>query len=183
MGRTRPRSRQRASQARCVQRRSNPGGIAGDVAGDGADSAGIQLGRKPLRVVGLKVGSPDPFGPDGLARRCRPGGLHRGRPSGSGNRAELGQRAVGDHQLLVRGRLEREVGVAREQDPAGGEVDGHRRRLAAQVAAHRGRIGCRRGEQGDGAARSREPCSKSHRTQILPENLGLSESQDGTGGP
>src|SRR5205823_1740579 len=109
--------------------------------------------------------------------------------------AELDERAVGDGQLLVRGGLEGEAGVAGEEGLAGREIDGDRRRLSrrdsagvqrARQVSRRGRSGCPspdRSEERHDAADHGDPPPTTHWDRLCPKNLGLSEIENGAGGP
>ena len=94
--------------------------------------------------------------------------------------AELDERAVGDGQLLVRGRREGPVHVAGEERRPGRQIDRHRGRLGrcdradAKGAlelprgARRGRVGSDRGEQGHEAPEGGQASPEGH-AEIVPE--------------
>ena len=158
-----------------------PRAVACDLARDRADPEAVEPLRQPLQVVGLQrrvaealqhQASP----PD--APHLLPFAEHGGVEPVSG--AELDERAVGDRQLLVRGRLEGDVGVPGEDGLAGCEVDGHRRRLAGcdpgaaqgvrelPRGARRRRLRRGRSEQRDEAAERGQASPENH-GQIVPE--------------
>ena len=71
-------------------------------------------------------------------------------------RPELRERRVGHRQLLVRGRDERERGVARVDNGAGAEIDGERCRARRIDVRHVERTVEAADEGGVGAARRRD---------------------------
>jgi hypothetical protein len=114
-----------------------------DGAADALDAGGAHLAREDREIAGAQRRVAVPL-QDEVAVPDTRALVEAPEPEDVGAEAiarpEQGQRRVGDRKLLVRGRQQRELLVAGEDDAARGKVDGERGGLALVDVRHRERL-------------------------------------------